>query len=91
MKCNSTDGEVEGQVVMDLYSEVECWKGPFILHASFAIVVSFVFVIICLVAAIALFETKESPNDVCAKVTSRPDFTVLIVKIVILYQYGFFY
>ena len=76
---------------MDLYSEVECWKGPFILHCSFAIVVSFVFVIICLVAAIALFETKESPNDVCAKVTSRPDFTVLIVKIVILYQYGFFY
>jgi hypothetical protein len=30
-------------------------------------------------------------NDVCAKVTSRPDFSVLIVKIVILYQFGFFY
>lgn len=76
---------------MDLYSDVECWKGLFILHSSFAVGVSFVFVIICLVAAIALFETKESVNDVCAKVTSRPDFAVLIVKIVLLYEYGFFY
>ena len=70
---------------MDLYSDVECWQGLFILHASFSVAVSVVFVSICLVAAIALFETKESPNDVCAKVTSRPDFVVLIVKIVILY------
>ena len=49
------------------------------------------FIIICLVAAIALFETKQSPNDICAKVTSRPDFAVLIVKIVMLYEYAFFY
>jgi hypothetical protein len=76
---------------MDLYNDVVCWQGIFILHASFAVVVSFVFVSICLVAAIALFETKESPNDVSAKVTSGPDFAVLIVKIVILYEYSFIY
>jgi hypothetical protein len=76
---------------MSLYSDIECWKGLIILHSSFSVVVSFVFVIICLIAAIALYESKESPNDISAKVTSRADFGVLIVKIVILYQYSFFY
>ena len=54
------------------------------IHVSFSVVVSFLFVIICLVAALALFESKETPNDVTAKVTSRSDFAVLMVKIVIL-------
>ncbi len=76
---------------MNLYSEVECYSGLFNLHSSFAVAVSFVFVIICLIAALALFETKESPNDVCAKVSSRPDFVVLVVKLLILYMFSFFY
>ena len=79
------------KMVMNLYSEVECYSGLFNLHSSFAVAVSFVFVIICLIAALALFETKESPNDVCAKVSSRPDFTVLVVKLLILYMFSFFY
>ena len=84
LKCLPSEDD-PNLLVMNLYSDVECWKGLFILHASFSVVVSFVFVIICLVAAIALYESKESPNDVSAKITSRADFGVLIVKIVILY------
>lgn len=88
LKCTPGD---DGTLYLSLYGDVACWSGLQILHASIAIFVSFVFVIICLIAAIALYESQESPNDISAKVSSRADFTVLIVKIVILYQYSFFY
>ena len=90
LKC-LPDEEDPSKLMMNLYPEVECYSGLFTLHSSFAVAVSFVFVIICLIAALALFETKESPNDVCAKVTSRPDFAVLVVKLVLLYQFSFLY
>lgn len=90
LKCQPDETD-PNKLVLNLYPEIQCWTGLQLLHTSFAIAVSFVFIIICLIAALALFETKESPNDVCAKVTSRPDFTVLVVKIIILYQYSFFY
>lgn len=82
LKCLPGD---DGELYMSLYEDVKCWSGLFILHASFAVAVSFIFVIICLIAAVALYESKETQNDISAKVTSRADFGVLIVKIVILY------
>ena len=51
------------------------------LHVSFAVIVSFVFLIICLIASVALFESRETHNDFGPKVTSRPDFTLLLVKV----------
>jgi hypothetical protein len=84
LKCLPSEDD-ENLLVMSLYDDVVCWTGLFILHSSFAVFVSFIFVIICLIAALALYESKESPNDVSAKVSSRADFGVLIVKIVILY------
>jgi Na+-transporting methylmalonyl-CoA/oxaloacetate decarboxylase gamma subunit len=34
-----------------------CWEGIYVLHAGFAVFVSFIFIIICLIAALALYES----------------------------------
>lgn len=75
--------------VMVLFPDIVCWQGMHLLHASVSIVVSFVFILICLVAANALFESKESINDIGSKVSSKADFNYLIMKIILLYEYAF--
>lgn len=74
-----------------LYTDVTCWSGTYNLHAIVAVIVSFVFLAICLVCALGLFESKESPKDVGSKVSSRPDFGLLLLKTIVLLSFAFLY
>jgi len=53
-----------------------------------AVVFSFVFLGICLVCALGLFESKESNKDVGSKVSSRPDFALLLLKTVLPFSFA---
>ena len=77
--------------VNSIYSDVVCWQGMQNLHSAIAVVVSLVFLGICLVCSIGLFESKESTKDVGSKVSSRPDFALLLLKVVILFSFTFLY
>lgn len=68
-----------------------CWNGTYNLHAIVAVVASFVFLGICFVCALGLFESKESNKDVGSKVSSRPDFALLLLKMVQVFCLAFLY
>ena len=52
-----------GNYVHAYFSNVQCWNGIYILHAVIAIVMSIVFVVICLAVSMTYFECRSTSND----------------------------
>ena len=61
----------DGNLVHSTFTEVKCWDGIHILHASFSVVVSCIFICISMVVALTYFETKGTSNDPSARIHSR--------------------
>jgi len=80
---------VEGVEVLTLFEDFECWHGMHIIHATFSIVVSSVFIIISLVVALTYFESKSASHDISARVNSRADVFIILMKIILIYIFAF--
>jgi len=74
---------------MTLFPETECWTGSHIIHATFAILVSIIFIVIAHVVSLTYFESRSTSNDLAAKVTSRADVFIVIMKTILLYLFAF--
>ena len=75
--------------MLTLFPHFECWHGMHIIHATFSIVVSFVFIIICLIVSLTYFDTQSGSHDISARVNSRADVFVVLLKIILTYMYVF--
>jgi hypothetical protein len=82
LRCDS-DGK------MTLFKDVKCWEGTHIIHACFAIVISIIFILIAFVVSLTYFESRSTSNDLTAKVTSRADVYIVIMKTILLYMFSF--
>ena len=81
---------VNGKTVHSFFNSVECWTGLHILHATFAILISAIFIVISMVVALTYYESKSKSNDPSARQNSRADIFVLSVKIILNYLFTFF-
>ena len=81
LRCNGS--------TMTLFPEVECWQGAHIIHAVFAIIISIIFILIAFVVSMTYFESRSTSNDLAAKVTSRADVFIVIMKTILLYIFAF--
>jgi len=79
-----------GQLVSMIFDEFHCWTGQHIIHASFALVVSLIFIFISVVVALTFFDNQSTSNDISAKVNSRADVFFISMKIILIYTYAFF-
>lgn len=78
-----------GHTVLTLFPTYECWHGAHIIHATFSMVVSFIFIIISLIVSLTYFESKNSSHDTSARVNSRADVFIVFMKIVCIYIFAF--
>jgi hypothetical protein len=74
---------------MSLFSDTDCWQGAHIIHACFAVIVSIIFILISFVVSLTYFESRSTSNDLAAKVTSRADVFIVIMKTILLYIFSF--
>jgi hypothetical protein len=51
--------------------------------------VSVIFVLIAFVVSLTYFESRSTSNDLAAKVTSRADVFIVIMKTILLYVFAF--
>ena len=68
---------------------MQCWTGQHIIHACFAIILSIIFVVISVVVSLTYFESRSSSHDLAAKVTSRADVYIVVMKTILLYLFAF--
>ena len=66
-----------------------CWPGQHIIHGTFAVVVSFIFIIISLVVGLTYFDSQSTSHDISARVNSRADIHFIAMKIILIYFYAF--
>ena len=74
---------------LSLYPTTDCWSGPHIIHGAFAIVISIIFILLPFVVSLTYFESRSTSNDLAAKVTSRADVFLIIMKTILLYAFAF--
>lgn len=74
---------------MTLYPTTQCWAGTHIIHATFAILISIIFVLISFGVTLTYFESRSTSNDLAAKVTSRADVFIVAMKILLIYIFAF--
>jgi len=74
---------------LTLFPDVKCWEGAHIIHACFAIIVSIIFILIAFVVSLTYYESRSTSNDLAAKVTSRADVFIVIMKTILLYIFAF--
>jgi hypothetical protein len=69
----------------NIYSDqIICWNGIYYLHAFLSIFTSLTFFFICFIVKKTCFETKNSPNNLSAKLNSNSDIFLLIEKCIIV-------
>jgi hypothetical protein len=85
LHCHSA----EGHSSLTIFPEFECWHGAHIIHATFSFVVSFIFIIISLIVSLTYFESKSASHDISARVNSRADVVIIIMKIILIYMFAF--
>ena len=78
-----------GDVYITFIGEIQCYYGFHFLHVFCSVVVTIVFVLICLICALTFFECSDEEGDLTAKYfyitnreNSRADFVMLISKII---------
>lgn len=81
--------EHDGHDVLSIFPDYVCWHGMHIIHATFSIVVSFIFIIISMIVALTYFESKSSSHDISARVNSRSDVFIILMKISLIYIFAF--
>jgi len=86
----SCDMQPDGTYTHSMFPEFQCWRGPHILHATFALLVSSIFIIISTVVAFTYYDSSSLSNDPSARVNSRADVFILITKIILNYIFTFF-
>jgi hypothetical protein len=74
---------------LTLFPDVSCWHGTHIIHASFSIVVSFIFIVIAIIVSLTYFESKGASHDISARVNSRADVFIILMKITLIYLFAF--
>jgi fumarate reductase subunit D len=60
-----------------------------IIHATFALVIAFVFIIISLIVILTYFDSQSTSHDISARVNSRAEVFVIFTKIVLIYFFVF--
>lgn len=68
----------QGVLVQYSFSTVVCWKDLHILHGCLSLMISFVFILICLIAVLLTFECRNSENDKMARTSSRANFVYIL-------------
>ena len=86
LSCKEEDGEYRHS----LFNDEKCWEGMHILHASFSILVSTIFINISLVVGFTYYETKSTSNDPSARTNSRVDMMSILQKIICIVLFTFF-
>jgi hypothetical protein len=51
--------------------------------------VSIIFILIAFVVSLTYYESRSTSNDLAAKVTSRADVFIVIMKTILLYIFAF--
>jgi hypothetical protein len=73
-----------------IFPDLVCWTGQHIIHTAFAIAVSIVFIVICIIVTLTYFDNSITSTDIGAKVNARAESFVIILKIILNYLYTFF-
>ena len=73
-----------------MFPEIQCWTGAHIIHSTFAIVVAVIFIAICLVVSLTFFDSNSNSHDISARINSRADVYVVVMKIILTYVFQFF-
>lgn len=63
--------DIDGVYVLMIYQDHVCYTWDHLIHISISLTVSIIFIIIAMVAAMALFETKCTSKDLMARSNSR--------------------
>ena len=85
------------QILITEIGEIRCFYGFHFLHVFCSIIVSIVFLLICLICALTFFECSNEEGDLTAKFilnknreNSRADFIMLLSKIIKIILFSFF-
>jgi hypothetical protein len=83
------DKNSTGELVNYFVPTIVCWSGTYYIHVIFSVIVSVLFVFICLIVQLTYYETKSSTQNQTAKRSSRSDVFMLICKIITVLVFGF--
>jgi hypothetical protein len=75
--------------VMQSYPEVPCWQGWHILHATVAILSAFMFVVVCSVVALTLYEPRIRKDIINCRQNSNGEVIYILNKIIIEVFFSF--
>ena len=91
-----------GVYVHSIYPQIICWQGSHIVHGSLCVVMSVVFIIVCIVVSLTYFESRMLTEDPTARYYydqsmiliflrqhSHGDVVFLINKIVLQLAFAF--
>ena len=70
-----------GNLVHQMFNELECWKGIHILYAVTGLLSAFVFIILTLVTTFVYFENRQLSGNIMSKVSARAELLDQINKV----------
>jgi len=79
----------EGRNSHYVFKDLQCWTGTHIIHGAIAVLISLVFILICLVISLTFFRSTNKSNNAAARSHSRVDVFILLMKLVLTYMYLF--
>lgn len=82
--------EIDGKYKNSTSTDVVCFEGFHILHMIISLIVSTIFLIICIIVAISFFECSEVSEEFEAKENSRSDIVMILSKLVSTVIFSFF-
>lgn len=85
IECTQKNGSYENR----LYDDMVCWSGEHIIHGTFAIGISLIFICISLIVSLTYFDSQSTSHNISARVNSRSEVFYIIVKIILIYVYAF--
>lgn len=86
IECNTDES---GRLVLEIFPDVECWKGWHLLHSLLACVFNFIFIIICAIVAYAFFEPRMNSGDRTAREDSTGEVAFIINKVACQVMFSF--
>ena len=92
LECSDKDEEGNQLSYYQNYNvdDMHCWTNPhFTVMCVLAVIITFIFIIICTVVMTIFYEQKTEADKDGAKTSSTADLVVLFVKIVLILIYSF--
>ena len=80
----------DGTYVNNICAELVCYTSGHFIHLIVAIVVTLVFLVICLLVAINLYEVSETAEEHKGKENSNGDFYMIISKFTMTVLFSYF-